>query len=119
MAYEIYDHDSLKAAVDKACAFLSSRAVAEERIFDCKLVAYELLANALEHSGGKAWLQVALEQGKIYITVRAERTYRPPQKSVCAALDAERGRGLFLVDSLSVERIFTEDSEIKVVIPAK
>ncbi len=119
MAYEINDHESLKAAVDEICDFLSSYSVAEERIFDCKLVAYELLANALEHSGGKAWLQVVVEQGKIHVTVRAERTYRPPQKSVRASLEAERGRGLFLVDSLSVERVFTEDSEIKVVIPAK
>ena len=118
MVYEIENHDSLKAAVDEICVFLSSRAVAEERIFDCKLVMYELLANSLEHSGGRAWLQVALEQGKIHITVRAEMTYCPPKKGVCPSIEAERGRGLFLVDSLSVERIFTEDREIKVVIPA-
>lgn len=119
MAYEIYDHDSLKAAVDKTCAFLSSHAVPEEKVFDCKLVVYELLANTLEHSGGKAWLQVVLEGDKIHVIVRAERTYCPPIRSVCSSLEAERGRGLYLVDKLSEERVFTENSEIKVTLSAK
>lgn len=118
MAYEIHDHESLKTAVDEVCAFLSSHAVPEERIFDCKLVAYELLANSLEHSGGKAWMQVELGNGEICITVRAERVYCPPQKGACPSLNAERGRGLYLVDSLSVERVFTENSEIKVILSA-
>lgn len=119
MAYEVYNHDSLKAAVDNVCDFLLARAVAKEKIFDCKLVAYELLANTLEHSGGKAWLEVGLEQENIHITVRAERVYCPPKRGALPALDAERGRGLYLVDSLSIERTFTENSEIKVVISAK
>lgn len=119
MAYEIYDHDSLKAAVDEICAFLLSHAVPQEKVFDCKLVAYELLANSLEHSGGKAWLQVELRQGEIHITVRAEKTYCPPKRGVCPSIGAERGRGLYLVDSLSVERTFTENSEIKVVISTR
>ena len=119
MAYEIDSHDNLKAAVDQMCAFLLSQAVPKEKVFDCKLVAYELLANSLEHSGGKAWLQVDLGQEEICIIVRAERTYCPPKKGTCPSLDAERGRGLYLIDSLSVERIFTENSEIKVVISTK
>ena len=119
MAYEIDSYDSLKATIDEICAFLLSRAVPKEKVFDCKLVVYELLGNSLEHSGGKAWLKVELGQEEICLTVRAERTYCPPKKSVCASLEAERGRGLYLVDSLSVERTFTENSEIKVVISIK
>ena len=113
MAYEIYDHNSLKAAVEKTCAFLASHAVSEEKVFDCKLVAYELLANTLEHSGGKAWLQVVIEGDKIHVIVRAERTYCPPQRGACPSQEAERGRGLYLVDKLSEARVFTENSEIK------
>ena len=119
MAYEVYSHDSLKAAVDNACDFLLSHAITKEKVFDCKLVAYELLANALEHSGGKAWLEVCLEENHIHIIVRAERAYIPPEKGVCPSLEEERGRGLYLVDSLSEKRMFTENSEIKVVISRK
>ena len=119
MVYEVDNHATLKAAVDKICAFLSARAVSAEKIFDCKLVAYELLANSLEHSGGKAWIEVDVEQENISIIVRSQDTYCPPKTSVCSSLEAERGRGLYLVDSLSVERSFTKNSEIKVLVSLK
>lgn len=117
MVFKIDDYDSFKAAIDEICAFLSSRAVAEERVFDCKLVSHELIGNVLQHSGGGAVLEVELDDAYIRLTVRAEKPFCPPDKGECPQTDAERGRGLYLVDCVCAERVFTADGCIGVLIP--
>ncbi len=119
MRFEIYDYDSFRVAVEELCKFLSSCELPQERVFDSRLVAHELLANVLEHSGGKARLIAEVTEGYIHLTVRAERAYRPPTESVCPDAEAERGRGLFLVDSVSAERVYTNEGEILVRIQIK
>ena len=53
-----------------------------------------------------------VEKDCISICVKAERVYCPPSKGECPEVNAERGRGIFLVDSVSAERTFTEGGEI-------
>ena len=114
MEYEIYDYDGLKASIDSICAYLSSRFIATEKIFDCRLIASELMANVLQHSGGGALLKVELQEAFVQISVKAERVYCPPKQEECPDTNAERGRGIYLIDSLSAERIFTTEGEIVV-----
>lgn len=116
MVYDIPNYDSFKTAIDEICAYLSSRAVSAEKIFDCKLISHELIGNVFQHSDGGARLGVSVEKERVYISVKAEKIYQPPEKSVCPESQAERGRGLYFVDCLSIERFFTEEGEIIVVV---
>ena len=111
MVYEIHDYDGLKIAVDEICSMLSSYAISSEKVYDCRLISHELIANVLQHSGGSATLTVDVEKEYVVICIKAERVYCPP-KGECPEAGAERGRGIFLVDSFSMERTFTEDGEI-------
>ena len=112
MVYEIYDYDGFKMAIDEICAVLSSRAVSSEKIYDCRLIAHELIGNVLQHSGGGVQLRVELEKAYVLICVKAEHSYQPPEKSECPSINAERGRGIYLVDSFSEARTFSEEGEI-------
>lgn len=114
MVYEIHDYNDFKSAIDEICAVLSSCAISSEKVYDCRLISHELIANVLQHSGGSAKLKVDLEREYVLIYVKAERVYCPPLKGESPATSAERGRGLFLVDSFSAERTFTKDGEILV-----
>ncbi len=109
MIFEIKDYDSLKTAVDELCAFLSSKKVPLEKVFDSRLVAHELLANVVQHSGGAARLLVELEEEYVRICVQAEKVFQPPKERSCPDVFSERGRGLFLVDRISDYRSFTEE----------
>ena len=113
MVYEIHDYDGLKNAVDEICSMLSAHAISSEKVYDCRLISHELIANVLQHSGGGAKLTVNMEKEYVIMCVKAERVYCPP-KGECPETDAERGRGIFLVDSFSVERTFTKNGEIVV-----
>lgn len=119
MIFEIENYLALKSAVEELCEYLALNKVADERIFDSKLVVYELLGNVLQHSGGGAKLALELLQEYIELKVMAERVFCPPEKGECAEVTAEHGRGLFLVDSVSAQRAFTEDGGILVRIKIK
>ncbi len=119
MFFEIENYGTLKSAVEELCAFLAVNKIADERIFDSKLVVYELLGNVLKHSGGKAKLAMELLQEYIELKVFAEKVFFPPEKGTCAEVFSEHGRGLFLVDSVSAERSFTSDGGILVRIKIK
>ncbi len=119
MIFEIENYGTLKSAVKELCDYLALNQVADEHIFDSKLVVYELLGNVLKHSGGSAKLAMELLQEYIELKVLAERIFFPPEKGTCAEVFSEHGRGLFLVDSVSAERTFTADGGILVRIKIK
>ncbi len=114
MRFDVKTYDEFKEAVEELCALLSAQNIPTERIFDSKLIVHELVGNVLQHSGCAASLCAELDGEFIRITVRGERGYEPPKQSVCPDTSAERGRGLYLIDALSAERIFTEKGEILV-----
>ena len=111
MVYIIHNYDDFKSAIDEICAVLSSHAISSEKVYDCRLISHELIANVLQHSDGSAKLTVDMEKEYITICVKAECAYCPP-KGECPEVTAERGRGIFLVDSFSAQRTFTDDGEI-------
>lgn len=119
MIFQIENYVTLKSAVEELCDFLAAQKIAKDRIFDSKLVAYELLGNVLKHSGGGAKLAIELLQEYIELKVMAERVFCPPQRGKCAEVFSEHGRGLFLVDSVCQERTFTDDGGILVRIKIK
>ena len=114
MIFEIQNYAALRKAIDELCAFLESERVTAERIFDSRLVMSELLGNVFRHSDGSARLHGYLRDGFVEIAVYASVPFEPPKTSRCPETNAENGRGLFLVDSVCVERTFTPDGGIVV-----
>lgn len=114
MIIEVKNYQSMHAAIADLCAFLQSQKVSENALFHSKLVASELLGNVLLHSGGSATLRGVLNNGFIELTVVSTVKYTPPEKSVRADVYAEHGRGLYLIDAVSVERWVNENGDIVV-----
>lgn len=109
MTYEIENYELLRHATEEFCGFLSDANVPMERIFDSRLVVYELLGNVLKHSNGKASLRYTITDGFVEVKILASVPYEPPKCPKCADVYAESGRGIFLVDSICHERVLTED----------
>ncbi len=116
MRFEIGSYTALKEALIRVCAEMNG--ASPEVVFDCKLVIDELVSNVLQHGGGRAVLTV--ERGRaIRISVRGENKFRPPEKSTLSPADAERGRGLYLVDALVASRTYSDKDGITVIIHDK
>ncbi|HIX08699.1 MAG TPA: ATP-binding protein [Firmicutes bacterium] len=116
MNCEVDDFRALRAALERMCAALEEASVPENAVFDCKLVASELLCNALRYGGGSAAFAAEARDGEVVIRVRSANNFRPPEHVSCSAVDSERGRGLFLVDALTVSRTYSEEDGVCVVI---
>ena len=108
MTYEIINYATLRRAVDELCDFLFTQNVAPDRVFDSKLVAYELLGNVLKHADGNAKLDFELTPEFVELKIATAEVFFPVKKETCSDVYAESGRGLFLVDRVS-ERFITED----------
>ncbi len=119
MRWHIASYDGFQAAVDELCAFLLEREIPQGKIFDSRLVVHELVGNALQHAQGGASVCAEIEGEHILLSVRGATGYRPPQTGTCPPCFAERGRGFFLVDSVSTERTCAEDGTIFVRIRIK
>lgn len=114
MRFEVKNLIQLQAEIARLCAFLTEQEVPAERIFDSRLVASELIGNALRHSKEGARLHAEIRDGCVEIIVFSKTVFTPPKTSVCSGVYSESGRGLFLVDSVCEERDMTEDGGIKV-----
>lgn len=113
MRYTVDSYNALRIALQKIAQELSF--LPEEVLFDGKLVIDELATNVLQHGGGRAHIRVECGE-ELLIAVRGDRAFRPPEESVCSPLDAEQGRGLFLVDALTVRREYSDEDGICVIL---
>lgn len=114
MEYSIDSYERLKTAVADFCAYLVENKVANDSIFDCRLVVNELVGNILKHEQSTAFLSVQVTETEVVLSVRSENGYTPPVVSRCSGVYAENGRGLFLVDSVSVTRTVSQENGITV-----
>lgn len=112
MIFEIENYRALKSAMDEFCTFLHEQNVHSESVFDCKLVAYELLGNVLRHSTGGAKLLGEIRDGFIEMRITTSKAFTPPKESVCAEVYSEHGRGLFLVDKLCAQKETSVDGTL-------
>ncbi len=113
----IENYDGMKREVAEMCSFLQD--IPESILFNVKLIAYELLSNVFQHGGGRAFFSYVKKGGELRMSVKSENKFCPPEKSTCAATDAECGRGLFLVDTLSLRREYSDGEGISVIIAIK
>jgi len=106
MIFEIQNYETLRQSVESLCDFLAAQRIAQQKIFDSKLVLYELLGNVLKHSEGGAKWSGELVNGHVELRIIAATPYAPPEKGACAEVYAEHGRGWFLIDHLCTERVY-------------
>ena len=114
MFFEVKNQKSLDTALVALCQYLTENGVPHGSIFDSKLVVSELVGNVLRHSDGVATLHGGIKDGFVELKVLSTVFYRPPENSRCSDVYAESGRGLFIVDNVCAERIFTDDGGIQV-----
>ena len=115
MVFEIENEQSMQAAISEFCRFLATQNVSPESIFNSRLVATELLGNVFRHTNDKkAVFHGLLKDGVIELTVTSASAYTPPKTSRLPELFSEHGRGLYLVDSVCVERLVTAEGGILV-----
>ena len=114
MIFEIDDYSSMQDAITRFCLFLTQNKIPDERIFDSRLVANELVGNVLRHTQGRARLHGEIRGGFVELVVFSSVAYTPPKTTEKADLFAEHGRGLYLVDSVCHSRTTTKDGGILV-----
>ncbi len=119
MLFKIENSAALKRAMEDFSAFLLESAVSQESVFDCKLVAYELLGNVLRHAKQTAELMGEINNGFVELSIKQNGKPFPYQKGELPPTHAEHGRGLYLVDSVSAERIVLPDGTTVVRIKIK
>ena len=117
--FEIENLIELKDETTRLCEFLIAHGISSECIFDSKLIVSELVGNVLKHSQAKATLYVEIVNDFLELVVLSSKPFIPPADSRCSGVDAETGRGLYLVDSVCEERGMTADGGIKVRIRVK
>lgn len=116
MFLEIKDSDALHAEMKRLCRFLVENQVSETAVFNSRLVVTELAGNALKHAKSTASVRVETEEDCVVIYVSSSKPFTPPVKSRCSGVVSESGRGLYLVDSVCIERSVTSDGAIKIVL---
>lgn len=112
MFFKVKDYATLQAALDGLSRFLFEENVGSESVFDCKLVACELLGNVLKYTQGEAGLRGEIKDDFIELKVLSETFFALPEKIVCSGLFAESGRGLFLVNTLCEGQVTAEEDGI-------
>lgn len=115
MQFVLTSYEMLSRAMEEFSSFLRQNGVSEESVFNSKLVTSELVSNVFQHAGGTAILSGEIEADKIRIRVKSENGFRPPEKSCCSGVYAESGRGLYLVDTISEERSFSNGAILVVI----
>ena len=114
MKFEIKDYQTLQTSLADFCRFLADLGVSKDGVFDCRLVATELLGNVLRHARATASMHAQLQGDVVELSILSTNDYVPPKTSACSDVYAEHGRGLYLVDSVCIERTTTKDGALLV-----
>jgi anti-sigma regulatory factor (Ser/Thr protein kinase) len=112
MLFKVNSYTDLQAALERMCDGLLAQGMTKDSVFDCKLVACELLGNALKYGGGEASLLLQVQEQMVVLKVASASFFALPEQITCSHLFAESGRGLFLVNTLCEGQIFTEEDGI-------
>ena len=99
--------------------FLKSENVAEEDVFDSRLVSCELITNVIRHCGEIAFFRGEIDGDKIVIAVSSKNSGGITVKPVLPDVFAESGRGLYIVNTICGGDMHVIDNEICVNIKMK
>ncbi len=116
MIFKVKDCAAMQEALSALCAFLEGCQIPTEKVFDAKLVACELMSNALKYAGGETGVESDIKNGSIELKIYSKQFFALPKAVVCADLFAEHGRGLYLVHKLCKGKMNAEEDGIRVII---
>lgn len=116
MDFQVEDFDAMRLALNRFEEFFRQNGVADDSIFDSRLVLCELTTNVLRHSQGVATIIGEIVDRQIEVEVRSSEPFAPPSRSFLPNCLSESGRGLYLVDAVSKKRFLTSAGGIRVVI---
>ncbi len=119
MDFEVKNFESLRFALNEIAEFLRENGIADDSIFDSRLVLCELAVNVLRHSQGRATVTGEIVDRQVEVEVRSSEPFVPPAQSALPDCLAESGRGLYLVDKIGKERFVTAEGGVRVVICTK
>ncbi len=88
----------------------------ESTVFNARLVACELLSNAVKYGGGCARFTFSRVGDTVRLAVRGQVPFDPPPACTPPDPAAENGRGLYLVDALADRRDYSDEEGIIVFI---
>jgi anti-sigma regulatory factor (Ser/Thr protein kinase) len=114
MFFKVKNYAALQEALSALCAFLDRAEIPKERVFDAKLVACELMSNALKYAGGETGLEGKIKDGGIELKIYSKQYFKLPKTVACADLFAEHGRGLYLVNEICKGEMKAEEDGIRV-----
>lgn len=114
IVFKVKDPAALQVGLEELTKFLFDKGVSNERVFDSKLVACELLGNVLRHTESETGLRGEIKDGHIELKIFSSTPFETPQRIVCSDIFSEHGRGLFLVNELCEGQIFCEADGIRV-----
>lgn len=116
MIFKIDGYNALRLALQKMCFALENDEIPQNAVFNCKLVADELVSNALQYGGGSAVFSFERCGDTVRIAVKSANDFCPPETSFCSSCFEERGRGLFLVDAVSEARFYNKEEGVGVIV---
>ena len=82
MVFKVKDYTAMQEALAALCAFLEGEKVPKEKVFDAKLIACELMGNALKYAGGETGVESEVKDGYIELMIYAKRFFALPKKVV-------------------------------------
>ena len=68
------------------------------------------------YGGGSAVFAFERRGDSVRIVVKSANDFQPPEESACSPVYEERGRGLFLVDAVSENRLYSKEEGISVTV---
>lgn len=112
--FELDDIRDLNARLNCFIDYLENFGVDDDGVFYSRLVACELLTNALRHSGGTACFSGLFSDGDVVITVRTDKAVDGLKIPSLPDALQESGRGLYIINAVSDGNVVFEGGNVTV-----
>lgn len=114
ITFEVDNLINMNSALQVFLDFLKSENVAEDDVFDSRLVSCELITNVVRHCGEMAVFKGEICGDNIVIAVSSENSGGVRLKPKLPDVFAESGRGLYIINAICNGDMEIEGNEIKV-----
>lgn len=116
ITFKVNDLKKMNSELKIFLDFLESADIADQDIFDSRLVSCELITNVIRHCGDTAVFEGQIAGDCIKISVKGEGGERFKINPSLPDVFAESGRGLYIVQCICYGDIETEEGAVKVLI---